>query len=188
MNATQTHPGDARRNCQPHADARYHVQTTRAGDIIIRNRADRELARVPDRQAADAWIERDAARRDAETQLIDAKSRRDNIFTDAHPTDVAREVRWYDERNQMFDRLCLLGRYANYVGAQAPVDAAAAPPRSRTGRMMSRAESYATEYAQAQAEYDAACELDRRIKTARLAHDLAAWQAVLDESDRRFVG
>lgn len=159
----------------------YTIQHTHAGDYLIRDQADRQLARFAGETEAAAWITQRQAADAAEAAEREMHERAQAAFDESMPDLNKLQLRWQRWRNWLYDALSQESRRLSAVGRA--LDRAGdgdSPSQRRREQWQQREEAEAD---RAGALYARAVALDDRIKAARRAQDAEALAEALAESE-----
>lgn len=167
----------------------YTIQQTRRGDYAVRfgrnlchdHRSGQEV-RFATTEEADGWI---AARR-AEEAAVEREGATRRAYhaemAQRAPDLVARQLRWQEERNRLYEELRGAEKEAAQLARNGLSAYGLANPRygEYQRSKQDRSAEYAAELGQ---RYAQACRIDTHIKAAYAASDLATWATALSAGE-----
>jgi len=162
----------------------YHIQKTQRGKFIVRDQADRQLARRDTEAEAQTWLDDRIASDVAESKRLAAIHQEQQKFDGAVPDLNRLQIRWQNWRNWFYNELVHAERNAAQFGRAQDMkfdEHHASPSFQKQQRYLTEE---LTDVSNARELYDEKIvPLDTLLKNARQAHDTDDLAVTLDAAE-----
>ena len=151
----------------------YIVQKTRKGDFIIRDRADRQLARFDAENKAIHFIEKLVEKINNERKQIEIENeKREKLFRSFN----SRQIKWQEFRNELYNVLCWKSKNNEKIMRNIKSDR----KQHIVLKSMKRTEELDVLYQQA-------VDIDTRLKNARYEMNIVNYIAILEIAEKFII-